>query len=81
LAGSPLIEWGGALRWYAEDVLSARMRELARAAGGTALHWRGGAAGERFHPLAPSVLGLHRRLKEHFDPRHIFNRGRLIADL
>jgi glycolate oxidase FAD binding subunit len=81
LAGVPLIEWGGALRWYTDDMPASRMRELATAAGGTALHWRGGAPGARFHPLAPTVLSLHRRLKEQFDPHRIFNRGRLIVDL
>jgi glycolate oxidase FAD binding subunit len=78
---SPLIEWGGALRWYAADVAPAQMRSLASAAGGSALHWRGGAAGTRFAPLSANVLALHRRLKEQFDPHRIFNRGRLIADL
>ena len=81
LSGSPFIEWGGALRWYAQDLAAPRVRELAVAAGGTALHWRGGTAGERFHPLTPSVLKLHRQLKVRFDPRGIFNRGRLLAEL
>ena len=80
-SSSPFIEWGGALRWYAEHLPASRMRELAIAAGGTALHWRGGADGERFHPLAPSVLNLHRQLKARFDPHGIFNRGRLLAGL
>ena len=79
--GSPLIDWAGALRWYAQDLPAAHMRELARAAGGTALQWRGGVAGERFHPLSPTVLNLHRALKAQFDPRRIFNRGRLVAEL
>ncbi len=81
LAGAPLIEWGGALRWYASDVSADDVRRIAAAAGGTALHWRGGAAGSRFHPLAPPVLAIHRRLKAHFDPHGIFNHGRLVAGL
>ncbi|HWW21235.1 MAG TPA: glycolate oxidase subunit GlcE [Steroidobacteraceae bacterium] len=81
LSASPLIEWGGALRWYASDLPPASMRKIASAAGGSALHWRGGAAGARFHPLSASVRGLHRRLKQQFDPHRIFNRGRLLADL
>ncbi|HEX2790516.1 MAG TPA: glycolate oxidase subunit GlcE [Steroidobacteraceae bacterium] len=80
-AGTQLIEWGGALRWCASDLPAAQLRALATAAGGTALHWRGGAPGQRFHPLAPSVLAIHRRLKARFDPHRIFNPGRLIADL
>ena len=54
---------------------------MAVAACGTALHWRGGSEGSRFHPLSPAVLAIHRRLKARFDPRGIFNQGRLIAGL
>lgn len=79
--GTQLIEWGGALRWCVSDLPAAELRALACAAGGTALHWRGGADGQRFHPLAPALLEIHRRLKASFDPHRIFNRGRLIADL
>ncbi len=76
-----LIEWGGALRWCATDRPAAEMRAIAAAAGGSAMHWRGGASGSRFHPLAPPVLELPRRLKARFDPHGIFNPGRLVAEL
>jgi glycolate oxidase FAD binding subunit len=81
LAGARLIEWGGALRWHACDASPAEVRRVAQAAGGTALHWRGGAGGGRFHPLAPTVLGIHRRLKGRFDPHGIFNPNRLVIGL
>ena len=81
LTGPALIEWGGALRWYASDAPPDEVRRVAAAAGGTAMHWRGGSAGRRFHPLAPAVLGIHRRLKERFDPHGIFNPNRLVAGL
>jgi len=81
LPSEPLIDWGGALRWYADLPADAPVRELAAAAGGTALAWRGPAPAGRFHPLAVAVARLHRRLKERFDPRGIFNPGRLIAGL
>jgi len=29
-----------------------------------------------FHPLAPSILKIHRRLKAAFDPAGILNAGR-----
>jgi glycolate oxidase FAD binding subunit len=76
-----LIEWGGALRWCAGELPGADMRQLARGAGGSALHWRGGSNGSRFDALAPAVLEIHRRLKSRFDPRGIFNPGRLVAGL
>jgi glycolate oxidase FAD binding subunit len=81
LSSAAFIEWGGALRWYAGETDPSHIRQLAANAGGSALHWRGGAPGQRFAPLSASVLELHRRLKEQFDPHRIFNRGRLIADL
>lgn len=81
LEGARLIEWGGALRWYASELGANEMRRIAAAVGGTALHWRGGTAGSRFHPLTAAVLGIHRRLKERFDPHGVFNPSRLVAGL
>jgi glycolate oxidase FAD binding subunit len=81
LAGDPLIDWGGAVRWYANPPAEIAVREAARAVGGTALCWRGAAPEGRFHPLQPAVAKLHRRLKERFDPNGIFNPGRLIAGM
>jgi glycolate dehydrogenase FAD-binding subunit len=81
MGGEPLIDWGGALRWYADVPPMFDVRERARTAGGTALRWRGPAPEGRFHPLPAAIVTLHRRLKERFDPAGIFNRGRLIAGL
>jgi glycolate oxidase FAD binding subunit len=81
LEGPRLIEWGGALRWYASERPAGAVRRIATAVGGTALHWRGGIAGSRFHPLSPAVLGIHRRLKARFDPHGIYNHSRLVAGL
>jgi glycolate oxidase FAD binding subunit len=80
-AGTQLIEWGGALRWCTSDLPASELRAQATAVGGSAQQWRGGAAGHRFHPLSPTLLAIHRRLKARFDPHGIFNPGRLIADL
>ena len=77
----PLIDWGGALRWYANVPPDVDVRERARSSQGAALHWRGSARAGRFPPLAPPIASLHRRLKQRFDPVGIFNRGRLIAGL
>jgi glycolate oxidase FAD binding subunit len=77
--GELLIDWGGALRWYAGESMGTRARMLASGVGGTAMCWRGQTVQPRFHPLSRTVAQLHRRLKQHFDPRAIFNRGRLLA--
>jgi glycolate oxidase FAD binding subunit len=81
LPGEPLIDWGGALRWYADPPAQLEVRALAVAAGGTAQCWRGASPASRFHPLSPAVATVHARLKERFDPHGIFNPGRLAAGL
>jgi glycolate oxidase FAD binding subunit len=77
----PLIDWGGALRWYSGDLQAFDVRGLAQAVGGTAMRWRGAGSGSQFHPLPPAIAAIHRRLKHSFDPEGIFNPGRLLADL
>jgi glycolate oxidase FAD binding subunit len=81
LPGEPLIDWGGALRWYANPPESVSVRERAVAAGGTGLCWRGPAPQGRFHPLPPALAALHRRIKARFDPAGIFNPDRLVLGL
>lgn len=81
LAAEPLIDWGGALRWYSGDLQASDVRGLALALGGTAMRWRGAGTGPRFHPLPPALVEIHRRLKRSFDPEGIFNPGRLLADM
>ena len=77
LGSAPFIEWGGGLRWYRGDADAATVRAAAQQAGGHATLFRGGdrAAGV-FHPLAPAVMKIHRRLKASFDPKGILNPGR-----
>lgn len=75
------IEWGGAVRWLASDLPVAALREAARGGGGHATLFRGNAPADGvFAPLAPALLTVHRNLKQRFDPRGIFNRGRLYPD-
>jgi glycolate oxidase FAD binding subunit len=84
LPGDQLIDWGGALRWYASDDAPGcdDARRVASSAEGTAMCWRGAApASGRFHPLQPTVATLTRRLKDRFDPHGIFNPGTMIAGL
>jgi glycolate oxidase FAD binding subunit len=81
-AGRQLIEWGGALRWLASDAPPATLREAAAAHGGHATLFRSNTSIEEpFHPLAPSLLVVHQRLKKTFDPHGILNPGRMYQDL
>lgn len=82
LLGAQLIEWGGAQRWLMSDAAPADVRAAAERAGGHATLFRGGdKSGGVFHPLAPAVLQVHRNLKAAFDPRGIFNPGRLVPGI
>lgn len=75
------IEWGGAVRWIATDLPAATLRHAAQTAGGHATLFRGDTPLDGvFTPLAPALAALHARLKQRFDPRGIFNRGRLSPD-
>jgi glycolate oxidase FAD binding subunit len=78
LGAAPLIEWGGGLRWMRGALDATRVRAAAERAGGHATLFRGGdkSAGV-FHPLAPAILKVHRRLKSAFDPAGILNPGRM----
>jgi glycolate oxidase FAD binding subunit len=81
LPGSPLIEWGGGLRWCVTPTVDAatvaRMRELAAGAGGHATLFRSIDKSQGvFAPLAGATLRIHRELKRTFDPQGLFNPGR-----
>ncbi len=81
LAGTQLIEWGGAQRWYRGDASAESIRAAAVAAGGHASLYRGGDKSVGvFHPLAPAVAKIHRNLKASFDPSGIFNPGRMYSE-
>ncbi|MDO8299811.1 glycolate oxidase subunit GlcE [Lacisediminimonas sp.] len=81
LPGEQMIEWGGALRWLRTDADAASVRQAAAAAGGHATLFRGGDKEDGvFHPLAPAVAAIQRKLKQGFDPDAIFNPGRLYND-
>ncbi len=82
LAGEPLIEWGGAQRWYCTSAPAGEVRSAAAQAGGHATLFRAAdkSAGV-FAPLAPPLMRIHRGLKQAFDPAAVFNPGRLYPDL
>jgi len=82
IEGRQLVEWGGSLRWLKSHADARAIRELAARAGGHATLFRGGDKSVGvFHPLAPAVAQIHRRLKAEFDPQGVLNRGRMYAEL
>jgi glycolate oxidase FAD binding subunit len=79
LPGAQLIEWGGSQRWLRGD--AEAVRAAAANAGGHATLFRGGnKSGGVFQPLSPALMQIHRQLKAAFDPRGVFNPGRLYSD-
>ncbi len=82
LEGRELVEWGGAERWLRSRAGAPAIRAAAVRAGGHATLFRGGdkTAGV-FHPLAPAIATIHRRLKTEFDPHGVLNRGRMYPEL
>lgn len=83
--GAQLIEWGGAQRWVRGDFPAGHMRERAEQAGGHATLFRTAVGAARpasgvFHPPAPALQSIMQRLKNEFDPWHLFNPGRLLPE-
>ncbi len=85
LPGELLIEWRGGLRWLKTDLPAEAIRAAAAAVGGHATLWRAPPElKERvgaFAPLPAPLMTLHQNLKAAFDPRGIFNPGRLYSEL
>jgi len=73
-----LVEWGGGVRWIRGPADAFALRTEAERAGGHATLFRGGDKSVGvFHPLAPALMKIHRRLKAAFDPAGILNPGRM----
>jgi glycolate oxidase FAD binding subunit len=80
--GECLYEWGGAQRWLKTDTETAIIRETAQNAGGHATLFRAlDSTDEVFHPLPEGLMRIHQQLKQAFDPKIIFNQGRLYQEL
>jgi glycolate oxidase FAD binding subunit len=83
--GDVMYDWGGGLIWAAlppkDDAHAGIVRRRAEAAGGHAMLVRASDAVrcnvEVFHPQAPGIAALSERVRASFDPKIIFNRGRL----
>ena len=78
LSDAQWIEWGGAVRWLMSNQAETSLRQAAHDGGGHATLFRGTAPADGvFTPLSPTLLAIHQNLKQRFDPKGIFNRGRL----
>lgn len=76
--GSQIIDWGGAQRWFKGDADMELMQKVAAAAGGQVSLFRGATQDAEVFHAQPAVLQqIQKRLKQSFDPKGIFNPGRL----
>jgi glycolate oxidase FAD binding subunit len=84
--GDVIYDWGGGLIWAAlppaPDAHAALLRERLKAVGGHATLLRATDQVRNtvdvFQPQEPGVAALGARVKASFDPRNIFNRGRMV---
>lgn len=82
LAGDELIEWHGGQRWLATSLPAEAVRAAAAAAGGHATMFRTRTKSPGvFTPLTAPLRAIHARLKQAFDPKGVFNPGRLYPGL
>lgn len=83
--GEVIYDWGGGLIWAAvppkPDAQAALVRQRTEGVGGHAMLIRASDEVRRnvpvFHPQAPGLGALSERVRASFDPKAIFNRGRL----
>ncbi|CAN5319708.1 FAD-binding protein [soil metagenome] len=84
--GDVIYDWGGGLIWAAlppaADAHAALLRQRLKPVGGHATLLRATdqvrGAVDVFQPQEPGVAALGARVKASFDPRNIFNRGRMV---
>ncbi|MCX7345609.1 MAG: FAD-binding protein [Alphaproteobacteria bacterium] len=82
-----VLDWAGGLIWLdvppTEDAAAAVIRGAMRAGHATLIRAPEGvrAAVDVFHPQAPALAALSARVKDSFDPRHLFNPGRMSRGL
>jgi glycolate oxidase FAD binding subunit len=83
--GDVIYDWGGGLIWLAlppkPDAQAALVRPRVEAAGGHATLIRASDDVRRnvdvFHPQNDGLAALNERVRRSFDPKNIFNRGRM----
>lgn len=89
LDAAAFYDWAGGLIWLSVpeqgDGGAAVIRAALSACGGHATLVRAPDAIRAnvpaFEPLPPALAALTRRVKESFDPKHLFNPGRLYSDM
>jgi len=84
--GPTAFDLGGEVRWIAGDLEVQTLRQAATQAGGHAGLFKATQAVPTpadgvFHPMPAASRAIVARLKQEFDPKCIFNPGRLVAGI
>lgn len=80
-------DWAGGLVWVevqpSADASASLIRKAMRSGHATLIRAEDAvrAAADVFEPQAPALAALSQRVKESFDPRHLFNPGRMYRGL
>jgi len=81
LSGEWVMDWGGALRWLKSEEPAQQVFQTVAEAGGHATLFRGGNRDELiFQPLPSDLMQIQHRLKQAFDPKGIFEPGRMYPE-
>lgn len=83
---SQLIDWGGGQRWFccepSDKSMISEIENSTQSSGGRCSHFRNGdRSAEVFAVLDPSIMRIHKNLKNAFDPKAIMNPGRMYQEL
>lgn len=82
LGDDPLIEWGGAQRWFFSNAPANIIQSVIRAENGHATLFKTNAQGASHFPLLEeNLLALHKSVKRKMDPHGIFNPNRIYQGL
>ena len=82
LPGGCLVNWGGAERWYVTDASADEVYRIADEATGHAIRYRSSTdKGAGLQPVTGSMRVIQSRLRDSFDAKRIFNRGRFHPEL
>lgn len=81
IPGKWMLDWGGAQRWLLSVAPAKMIRAAAQQVGGHACLFRNGDHDQEvFHPLPKKLMTLHHNLKNAFDPKGVFNPGRMYKE-
>ncbi|MEM7400826.1 MAG: glycolate oxidase subunit GlcE [Pseudomonadota bacterium] len=81
LPGESVMEWNGGLRWCKSDANEKLIREKANNVAGHATLFKSTGEAEIFHPLPITIMNIHKKLKQVFDPAGILNPGKMFAEI